>query len=360
MAQVDHEVQIVPEDNTDASISSWSQSLASSTTSLADSIRDYHFENGRSYHRYKEGKYHFPNDEKENDRLDLQHHLALLTLGGRLGLAPPCDPEYKVGRALDVGTGTGIWAIQYADDHPETEVKLPAIVLFVAANTWGNLGVLVQWLTFERRVAPNLRFEVDDIEEEWTYSQPFHYIHSRHMTSSLADWKEYITNCFNNLTPGGYLELQEAEMAFLSDDASLPADAALVRFAELVKAAGAKFGRRFVVASELRDLMREVGFQDVSLSRYKWPMNDWPRDARFRELGMWNFQNGMAAADGLALAPLTRAHGWTREEVEVFLVDVRADLRNKRYHTYVPMYFLVGRKPLEEVSSAGETPAAQV
>ncbi|KAF6829834.1 methyltransferase domain-containing protein [Colletotrichum plurivorum] len=343
MAQVDHEVQIVPEDNIPDDSRSELESLASSTTSLADSIRDYHFENGRSYHRYKEGKYHFPNDEKENDRLDLQHHLALLTLGGRLGLAPPCDPEYKVGRALDVGTGTGIWAIQYADDHPETEV----------------LGVDLS-PTQPDLVAPNLRFEVDDIEEGWTYSQPFDYIHSRHMTSSLADWKEYITNCFNNLTPGGYLEVQEAEMAFLSDDASLPADAALVRFAELLKAAGAKFGRRFVVASELRDLMREVGFQDVSLSRYKWPMNDWPRDARFRELGMWNFQNGMAAADGLALAPLTRAHGWTREEVEVFLVDVRADMRNWRYHTYVPMYFLVGRKPLEEGASAGETPAAQV
>lgn len=54
---------------------------------------------------------------------DLQHHLALLTLGGKLGLAPPCDPEYKVQRALDIGTGTGIWAIQYADDHPEAEVS---------------------------------------------------------------------------------------------------------------------------------------------------------------------------------------------------------------------------------------------
>ncbi|KAF6810339.1 methyltransferase domain-containing protein [Colletotrichum sojae] len=360
MAQVDHEVQIVPEDNVKLTPPSPFKSLASSTTSLADSIRDYHFENGRSYHRYKEGKYHFPNDEKENDRLDLQHHLALLTLGGRLGLAPPCDPEYKVGRALDVGTGTGIWAIQYADDHPETEPVSHAARPVGVTFFLRDLKVLIKWLTFERRVAPNLRFEVDDIEEEWTYSQPFDYIHSRHMTSSLADWKEYITNCFNNLTPGGYLELQEAEMAFLSDDASLPADAALVRFAELLKAAGAKFGRQFVVASELRDLMREVGFQDVSLSWYKWPMNDWPRDAKFRELGMWNFQNGMAAADGLALAPLTRAHGWTREEVEVFLVDVRADMRNKRYHTYVPMYFLVGRKPLEEGASAGETPAAHV
>lgn len=55
---------------------------------------------------------------------DLQHHIALLTLDGDLGLAPPCQPDYKFSRALDVGTGTGIWAIQLADDHPEAEVSL--------------------------------------------------------------------------------------------------------------------------------------------------------------------------------------------------------------------------------------------
>lgn len=126
-------------------------------------------------------------------------------------------------------------------------------------------------------------------------------------------------------------------MAFLSDDGSLPADAALVRFAGLLEGAGAKFGRRFVVASELRELMLDAGFEGVSLSRYKWPMNDWPRDPRYKELGAWNLHNGMAAADGLALAPLTRAHGWSREQVEVFLVDVRRDMRDRRYHTYVPM-----------------------
>ncbi|KAK2734420.1 methyltransferase domain-containing protein [Colletotrichum kahawae] len=331
MAQVDHEIQIGAEDNNPVEDGAEVQSIASSSTSLSESLRDYHFENGRTYHRYKEGKYHFPNDEKENDRLDLQHHLALLTLGGKLGLAPPCDPEYKVQRALDIGTGTGIWAIQFADDHPEAEV----------------LGVDLS-PTQPDFVAPNVKFEVDDIEDEWTYTKPFEYIHSRHMTSSLADWKA-------NVAPGGYLELQEAEMAFLSDDKTLPTDSALVRFAELLRGAGAKFGRNFVVASELKDLMIDVGFENVTLSKYKWPLGTWPKDPNFKELGMFNHENAMMAADGLAMAPLTRAYEWTRDEVEVFLVDVRKDLKNRAYHAYVPMYFLVGRKPM--TADKGDSPA---
>ncbi|KAJ4196191.1 hypothetical protein NW759_016423 [Fusarium solani] len=95
---------------------------ASSTASVTSSILNYRLENGRTYHAYKEGKYYMPNDEKENNRLDLQHNLFLLTFGNKLGLSPPNLPEFKTGRVLDLGTGTGIWAIDFADEHPETEV----------------------------------------------------------------------------------------------------------------------------------------------------------------------------------------------------------------------------------------------
>jgi hypothetical protein len=48
----------------------------------------YPEENGRTYHAYKAGKYMFPNDESEQDRLDLQHHLFLLTFDSKLYLSP--------------------------------------------------------------------------------------------------------------------------------------------------------------------------------------------------------------------------------------------------------------------------------
>jgi hypothetical protein len=50
--------------------------------------------------------YALPNDEKERDRLDLNHHLIFKALGDRIYLAP-LEPE-KIHRILDIGTGTGI------------------------------------------------------------------------------------------------------------------------------------------------------------------------------------------------------------------------------------------------------------
>jgi hypothetical protein len=80
----------------------------SSTESLWPSIYAYVEENGRRYHKYKEGKYYFPNDEAEQDRLDLKHHLFLLTLDGKLALAPIEEMPGGIHNVLDIGTGTRI------------------------------------------------------------------------------------------------------------------------------------------------------------------------------------------------------------------------------------------------------------
>lgn len=53
--------------------------------------------------------YVLPNDEREQDRLDIHHHMTNLVLGGKLHLAPIGKTPQRI---LDIGTGTGIWAIE--------------------------------------------------------------------------------------------------------------------------------------------------------------------------------------------------------------------------------------------------------
>jgi methylase of polypeptide subunit release factors len=47
--------------------------------------------------------------QEELDRLDLFHHCLILRTDGKLHLAP-IDPHPQ--RILDLGTGSGIWAIE--------------------------------------------------------------------------------------------------------------------------------------------------------------------------------------------------------------------------------------------------------
>ncbi|KAK1460630.1 hypothetical protein CCUS01_08735 [Colletotrichum cuscutae] len=178
-------------------------------------------------------------------------------------------------------------------------------------------------------VATNVKFEIDDIDEEWTYTTPFDYIHSRFMSSSIADWRAYLTKCFNHIQPGGYLELQEPEMEFQSDDGTFPADYPLAKYGNLLKEAAAIFGREYVSVSSLKTLMVEVGFKDVTLSRYKWPLNTWPKDPSFKELGAWGFENSNAGLEAISIAPLTRAHKWTREEVFCCWSEARIEMKSR-------------------------------
>ena len=49
---------------------------------------------------------------------------------------------------------------------------------------------------FSQRVPPNVRFEVDDVEADWTYTKPFDYIHCRYMGAAISDWPRLSKQCF--------------------------------------------------------------------------------------------------------------------------------------------------------------------
>lgn len=79
----------------------------------ADSVFDE--ESGMTFQDHPTARYVFPNDPAEQDRADLQHKIFRMYNGGALHRAPVGSPR----NVLEVATGTGLWAIQYAAEHRE-------------------------------------------------------------------------------------------------------------------------------------------------------------------------------------------------------------------------------------------------
>ncbi|KAL0930386.1 methyltransferase domain-containing protein [Colletotrichum truncatum] len=330
MASLQPDVVVEPDDFNDND-SSLGDDATSSTASMNSSILDYRRENGRTYHRFRDGKYHFPNDEAENDRLDLQHHIFYLSFDGRLGLSPPNEADAKVGRVLDLGTGTGIWAMDYGDEHPGAEV-----IGVDLSPTQPELTLC--------SVPPNVKFEIDDIEDSWTYSQPFDYIHSRMMNASVSKWEEYLGQAYANLNPGGWLELQEFNLP-LSDDDTLKPEHSLYQSMAYLGEAAAKLNHAFIDLNALKPMMEAAGFVDVMEMRFKWPSNTWPRNQKFKELGAWNYENITSGLQGFLMAFLTRGLSWRADEVNVLAAQTRKDVGDRNIHAYWPMIVVYGRKP---------------
>lgn len=140
------------------------------STSLSSSVRDYLFENGRRYHRFREGRYNFPNDEAEQDREDMKHACVKMLCQNQLYFAP--FDEQNLQNVLDIGTGTGIWAIEFGDLFPSADVL--GIDLSPIQPDW---------------VPANVHFVVDDAESDWIYPPDhFDYIHTRHTVMAIKDW----------------------------------------------------------------------------------------------------------------------------------------------------------------------------
>jgi hypothetical protein len=46
------------------------------------------------------------------------------------------------------------------------------------------------------RVPPNVKFEVDDVESEWTYNFGFDFIFCRYMAGSIGDWPKLFRSVY--------------------------------------------------------------------------------------------------------------------------------------------------------------------
>lgn len=106
-----------PEIDADEEGSTLGGDIESSTASISSSILNYRTINGRTYHSdsITDGEYWGPNDEKHLGALEIYAHGLFLMVGEKLHQAPIKD---EIKQAIDIGTGQGYWAIDFADQYP--------------------------------------------------------------------------------------------------------------------------------------------------------------------------------------------------------------------------------------------------
>lgn len=312
---------VINEDDVDDFISLGDQS---STASLSSSVMNYRYENGRRYHAYREGEYVIPNDEREQERLDIHHHIFNMVLGGELYRAPISD---QVSSVLDLGTGTGAWAVDMADKMPQ------AIVTGVDLSP-----IQPNW------IPPNCRFEIDDFELDWSYTYPFEFIHARNIEGCVKDHRKLFHQALENLKPGGWLEVADATVGVFCDDETIERAPNLLEWRDRLIEASYKFGKPMGVAKHYKDWLTEAGFTNVQEDIYKVPYSPWPKDPKMKELGRYQQVLMLEALDAYSFALFTRILGWSTDQIRLLLAGVRKELLDRTFHGYSRLYFVYAQK----------------
>lgn len=259
--------------------------------------------------------------------MDLAHHFLTLSLGGKLLLAPISD---SIKKALDIGTGTGIWAIDFADEHPDCEVI--GTDLSPIQPGW---------------VPPNLKFEIDDFNQSWTYAPgSIDLVHGRYLLGSVSNWIALAKEAYKALKPGGYFESYEASPYITSEDGTVLDTSAMGQWGKLFIEGGNKLGQTFTVVPDglQKKAMEEAGFVDIKEWDFNAPLGQWPQDAKLKEIGIYSqlaLQNDIPGF----LSFVANLLGWAKVEVDVYAAHLRREIRNKAIHGIIKLKVVYGKKP---------------
>ncbi|KAK3393914.1 sam dependent methyltransferase [Podospora didyma] len=263
----------------------------------------------------------------DDARLNLQHDVFGLILGNKL-LKSPVHKDFA-GRVLDIGTGTGVWASEFAAAYPRSSAV--GIDLYAPSIT---------------PVPENCTFRVLDAEtSNWDLEleNKFDIIHGRMFLFLLKDPNAMLDRCLNALQPGGTIEFQEMQHPYQTDDLTLAAqDTPTLRFARLHVEAAARCGYDRTVACRLPDALKHVGFHDVKVAHYKVPIGPWMESADMKLAGEKYMQCLRWGMLGFSRKVFTEGLGWTEQQVVEACLEVAYDLGNGK--VYAPVIVVTGRK----------------
>lgn len=258
-------------------------------------------------------------DGEEQDRLDFNHQLFKVLLDGHLSIVPFEEPPKLV---VDLCTGTGIWAIEFSEKNPASIVFGTDLSAIQPPPRTDNCSWILE----------------NSEKQEWTYWELPDYIHLRASGTCFDDFGAMMRKCYDNLQPGGWIELQDCALDLKCDD-NTTVGTVLPEFFAAMNRGAAMVGRSLLRPKEFRGYLEAAGFHGVQVVELCVPGSPWPEDPKMKLCGYYMGRATYAAAE--SYQKILRASGLSQEKVSELLKRLKDDLSRTDVHWYMPWYVVL-------------------
>ncbi len=196
--------------------------------------------------------YLLPKDQQEDQRLHFQHY-ALHHAFGNHYLAP-LSPETRT--ILDVGSGTGIWAIDMAQQFPQAHIIGADITLTSLPRTLPNSCVFCQADVLQGLPFPTHQFD---------------FTHQRLLVLAIPAprWPSVVRELVRVTRPQGWVELLEAGTTVQN------AGPATERLLSWLREISQAQGIELAMVTHLADFLTQAGCQQVEAQNIPVPLGAW-------------------------------------------------------------------------------------
>ncbi|KAF7351063.1 Methyltransferase str2 [Mycena sanguinolenta] len=267
----------------------------------------------------KQTPYVLVNDDAEWARLDAMHNGIAAFLKNELTPAPLGQPR----KILEIGAGSGAWAIQAAKLYPEAEV------LAVDMNPLPS-----------RPLPPNVSYQNLNVLQPFPFEAgSFDVVHIRLVLCHLPDAHSVLSRIIDLVAPGGWLLIDDIDWTEAFEGLNKAPGVkngltALVRSME-AEAGDPHYGKTLKPYLDACDRLSEVHVREVEL-----PVNPIPEEPGLAGLTQM-MRKALVGAIGAAKVS-TATVGITKEVQENFLAEMGRDDMEWQYSC--ALYFVHAKK----------------
>ncbi|KAI1366660.1 S-adenosyl-L-methionine-dependent methyltransferase [Xylaria arbuscula] len=279
---------------------------------------------GHKYHH--SGRIFVPFDEKEQQRMELQHKLFRHCLNGALTATRiPLNVETIV----DLGSGTGLWPLEMAVRYPQAKI----------------LGIDISRIQKTTAVPPNVKFVIDNVENPWpTPPNSIDFLHIRGLAGGITDWPALFEQAYERLKPGGLLEWAEQAIQIFDFDNDLGDAELCPQFLNLWRDLSKQNNIDFSPSPNGPVWLVEVGFEAIAQRIEILPIGEWAQDEKLQT--RQKLMNQISAEHFESHCGLLFTNcGWTREKFDAIAPTFFNEIHNESKKPYTTIVFTTARKP---------------